>query len=509
MQMPSPAPTVWPASRDYVEAIQNPRSSFFEPDLADLIPAVDKFGMPIVSSGQFAYVFKLNSPAQRISVAVRCFRGFEADRHRRYRAIDSFLNTVNLPALAKFEYTKDGIGIHGKRYPILVMDWISGATLDVFVGDVVGKRDVLLHLADQWLKLVAGLRQASIAHGDLQHGNVIVRNGDLHLVDFDGMYVPEMADMQAAELGHRHYQHPRRDETFFDGRLDNFSTLVIYLSLLALADQPSLWDSYHDENLIFRKSDYCDPDRSVLLRSVARLGGNCTRLASVLKEACKADPQDCPFLGDFVAARSKLPGWMTAPPDVPTQSRTREAASATVPNTGTYAPTTPPNWQSTAGSGSSLGGNANINLRAGTILNTRRNILSKAGGVFGSLLRKLFGPAGPTAPQTSGAPGTPSGSVPSGSINHKYPPLHRPSARWTGSQFPPSGAGSARPTRTATTIPPSKSSTHPVVGSSIRMIYHRPGCEWAKRISYRNRIEFVSAAEARARHLRPCRVCSP
>ena len=41
-----------------------------------MLPAVDRLGMPLVTSGQFAYVFKLNSEVGGDSLAVRCFRGF-------------------------------------------------------------------------------------------------------------------------------------------------------------------------------------------------------------------------------------------------------------------------------------------------------------------------------------------------------------------------------------------------------------------------------------------------
>jgi hypothetical protein len=73
------------------------------------------------------------------------------------------------------------------------------------------------------------LRDAEIAHGDLQHGNIIVEHGHLRLVDHDGLFVPEMAGWTSSEVGHQHYQHPARDAAFFNKHLDNFSAIVIYL----------------------------------------------------------------------------------------------------------------------------------------------------------------------------------------------------------------------------------------------------------------------------------------
>ncbi|MBI2857199.1 MAG: hypothetical protein HYX95_02665 [Chloroflexi bacterium] len=48
-----------------------------------------------------------------------------------------------------------------------------------------------------------------------------------------------------------------------------------------------------------------------------------------------------------------------------------------------------------------------------------------------------------------------------------------------------------------------------VVASRIRVIFHRPSCRWALRMSRRNRITFASAAEARQHGYRACRICSP
>src|ERR1017187_9112504 len=129
--------TTWPLSRDYVEAVQNPRNCFVDADLLELVPAIDKLGMPTVSSGQFAYVFKLNRTSGNESFAARCFRGFAAERDKRYNAIDDHLDHHKLPALASFEYESSGIRVNGTLYPLLVLEWIDGPTLDVYVDEVI------------------------------------------------------------------------------------------------------------------------------------------------------------------------------------------------------------------------------------------------------------------------------------------------------------------------------------------------------------------------------------
>src|SRR5438093_695743 len=82
--------------------------------------------------------------------------------------------------------------------------------------------------------LAAGLREAGMAHADLQHGNVLLIPGSkdnalaLRLVDYDGMYVPALADRPSGELGHPNYQHPLRvDQAGYNPGVDRFSHLVI------------------------------------------------------------------------------------------------------------------------------------------------------------------------------------------------------------------------------------------------------------------------------------------
>jgi methylphosphotriester-DNA--protein-cysteine methyltransferase len=325
-------PINWPSARHFTEALQYPSVSFTNSYLRDTLPAVDKLGMPLVTSGQFAYVYKLNRPDGG-SWAVRCFRSYLADRQERYAAYDAHFRENFLGALPRFAYEPEGLFIGNRRYPILVMEWLSAPTLDSYVGKVLDKPDVLQHLADEWVRLMAELRAAGVAHGDLQHGNILVQNGGFRLVDLDGMYVPALRGWRACEVGHQHFQHPRRAESWFHEGLDNFSALSIYLSLIALAKRPSLWGEHHDENLLFTKQDFQQPDKSALWPRVSELSDEHKRLARLLSEACRQKQPDVPALDELVEVKeaTALPAWMNAPEGVNVTTRTREAARPPAP----------------------------------------------------------------------------------------------------------------------------------------------------------------------------------
>ncbi len=529
----------WPSSREYVEAIQNPALSFQDPDLKLSTPAVDRLGMPFVTSGQFAYVFKMNSGIGKAQ-AVRCFRGGVGDREDRYRRINDHLNKVSAPYFASFEYDDQGIMVIGQRYPIQVMEWIGGFPLDVYIPNVLDRPDVLKFLADMWLKALASLRDGGMAHGDLQHGNIIVDdNNSLRLVDLDGMYVPAMAGWKSAELGHRHYQHPKRDANNFDATLDNFSGLVIYLSLLSLKDQPSLWAEFHDENLIFTKSDFENPRTSKLLTKIKAIGGDCRRLADALEKACYEDPSRCPSALDLTTTTpSKLPAWMVNSPTVTVQQATREVkpgqappapVSNSVPLSGSNAGYSQ-HWQTAAPSGvyipSSPKGAAAVQVPPREV--ARHTVTYAFLGIFLiwlwiPLLRMPFVGLGASsqaatwlsvltylavcatlAYRRAKKEANPAvfSSQPASWI--PTPPV---SAASTAPRSAPTYRSQPQPNRVSTR----RVSTAPMslVGSKIRQIYHKPTCRWATKISYRNRMQFSSEADAKGRGYRPCSVCSP
>lgn len=259
----------WPSLQDYQEAIQTPSLAFEDADLRGGAPELNQLGLPKPRSGNFATVYRVSVGGR--SWAVRCFTREVTDQRERYAAITLHLRSVRLPYMVGFDYLPRGIRIRGTWFPILKMEWVSGEQLVAFLKNRLGNASALLGLAGRWVAMLTALSKAGIAHGDLQHGNVIVVNGEPRLVDYDGMFVPALAGKQCAEQGHANYQHPQRSLTDFGPRLDNFSGWTIYISLVALAIDPALWNQVKggDECLLFRRSDFTDPARSQIFTLLA------------------------------------------------------------------------------------------------------------------------------------------------------------------------------------------------------------------------------------------------
>jgi hypothetical protein len=249
----------WPTPQDFVEAIQNPQYAFADIELAAGVPEVTPLGLPKVISGQFACVFKVAS-AGRVW-AVRCFvRDFQ-DNKQRYDALSKALSGAALDFTVPFHFLEKGMKIRGSWYPIIKMEWLQGRLLGDFINDNSNSTAVLDSIAQQISKIHSALKQHKIAHGDLQHGNAIVRNGKVILIDYDGMFVPGLKGMSSHEIGHRNYQHPQRRPENFDENLDAFSVWVIFASLRILSIDPSLWKRLQcgDDCIIFKAADFKAP----------------------------------------------------------------------------------------------------------------------------------------------------------------------------------------------------------------------------------------------------------
>lgn len=274
----------WPSPQDYNEAIQNPHYSLFDPTLKNSVVVADKLGLPKPVSGAFATVYQVISEER--SWAVRCFLRGVDDQEERYRAVARHLLAVDIPELIAFDFQPAGMKIQGQTFPILKMEWVTGQTLEHYIGCNINDRARLTQLRANFRKMCENLSSAGVCHGDLQHGNIIVQaDARLSLVDYDGMYVPAMEGWCANELGHRNYQHPHRTADDFGPWLDCFASRVIDLSLEAIIEDPYIFPLARAGNdcLLFRRQDFENVDRSQVFAQLDRMSASVQESSRALK----------------------------------------------------------------------------------------------------------------------------------------------------------------------------------------------------------------------------------
>ncbi|HEX4825244.1 MAG TPA: hypothetical protein VFV19_13140 [Candidatus Polarisedimenticolaceae bacterium] len=212
------------------------------------------------------------------------------------------------------------------------MEWIDAIGLLQYVEQNLGDQQAIASVAKSFAQVVLDMQQRGIAHGDLQHGNILVtKDASIRLVDYDGMFVPELAAVgPSGERGHRNYQSPKRGVQQFDATLDRFSAWVIYGSLAVIAAAPSMWllnRHSGSESLMFAEGDFEDPTHSPL---VAQLRGSSEATLSaagdLIKRIAQLSPTQLPAFDPEqigldletikrlpnldASARRNIPDWM-------------------------------------------------------------------------------------------------------------------------------------------------------------------------------------------------------
>ncbi len=258
----------WPTPQAFNEAIQNPIICFADAELKAGTIETNSIGLPKVASGAFASVYKVVSPSK--AWAVRCFLTLREEQRERYQHISKYILVDDLECTIDFEYLDEGIKLGSDWYPILKMPWVEGPTLDNYIHQNISNRQKLNQLCKDFHTVSMQLEEAGIAHGDLQHGNIIVSPKGLRLVDYDAFFVPSLAGRKNMEFGHPSYQHPLRDDSHFDVSVDNFSSWLIYISILTLSIDPDLFKyvAGGDDCLLFRRSDLSEPESSIVFANM-------------------------------------------------------------------------------------------------------------------------------------------------------------------------------------------------------------------------------------------------
>ena len=288
-----------PQGDEYQTAVQNPRIAFADPELKQGKIELTRWGLPKPYSGGFTITYHLVSGTRQW--AIRCFRKAVPDLRRRYQAIEHFVERNADGTFVETSCQQQGIFVLGQWSPIIKMRWVEGTALNVYAKDMLSRPAALTDLAQRFRGLAARLEQLGVAHGDLQHGNVIVKGGQLHLIDYDDMFLPELAGLKPNGIGHINYQHPLRSADHYGPSIDRFSAIVIHTGLLALSVAPQLWARYDTgENLLFSQADFADADRSPLLAELAGIA-NMGPIVDRFRGICRQEPDALPTLSQFIS----------------------------------------------------------------------------------------------------------------------------------------------------------------------------------------------------------------
>ena len=256
----------YPLISEYLASIREAKDNLNT--LSHLVHVLDKYGEPYRSSGAFAVVFKMKDEQTGKCYALKCFTEEQEGRAEAYRKIAEELEFVDSPYITSVKYLEKELFVDSncedEEFPVLLMDWIEGETMETYVADNYTDTHAMAMLCYRFCKMAAWLRSQSFAHGDIKPDNIMVRpDGTLTLVDYDGMFVPAMKGQKSPTIGTKDFSHPLRTIDDFDETIDDFALASIALSLKAISLDPSLLQNYGaSDRLLFSAADYLDLSKS-------------------------------------------------------------------------------------------------------------------------------------------------------------------------------------------------------------------------------------------------------
>ncbi len=239
-----------------------------------LRPVCDINGEPIMTSGNYAVVFKMEDTQTGRLYAVKCFLRDQERRESSYEKISRALSIYPKIYWTSFQYLDKELFVDSRsadetEFPIVLMDWIDGTDLGTFVEGHFRDSFAMARITYEFSKMAKWICGLPIAHGDVKPDNVIVSpdSSKLVLVDYDGMYVPEMEGEEPRELGSPNFRHPFRDSKIYDSYIDDFSFALICMSLRAITLDPLIYEEFGSpDHLLLNEADIIDSSAPIKTR---------------------------------------------------------------------------------------------------------------------------------------------------------------------------------------------------------------------------------------------------
>lgn len=170
-------------------------------------PVLDNRGRPLHYTGGFAVVFPFDINGERW--AFRCWSADIGGIEQRLLVLSDELTKLRLPFFCDFTYVPHGIVVNGVSYPSTRMKWIDGENIKDYICSHKNSPNQIEKLAKNFLVMCQTLHKNKIAHGDLQHGNILVdKKGKRYLeeqdinnlVPFDQMLLEEKVIFKASSI---------------------------------------------------------------------------------------------------------------------------------------------------------------------------------------------------------------------------------------------------------------------------------------------------------------------
>lgn len=271
----------------------------------------NKRGTALSYPWSFGIVYKISLNSK--TYWIKCFTRNILERKSRIEAITKHLHILKSSYFIECSYLENSIQIPNQQwvfenFPVIQMERCDWLPLNDYLEKHGNQSWVIQKLKQDLLMLFKYLKQEEIAHGDLQHGNIMICKGwAIKLVDYDGMYIPWL-NWKPMENWLPDYQHPlRKNSNSYNKDLDRFSEIIIWYIISLLEIDFNYRSSSYEftSHLLFNTNDYTDPDSSRIFADIEKKQTSDSRYSSLppinlLKNICVWTFEDIPTLEDFL-----------------------------------------------------------------------------------------------------------------------------------------------------------------------------------------------------------------
>jgi serine/threonine protein kinase len=193
----------------------------------------------------------------------------------------------------------------GLTYAVL-MDWVEGSTwMEVMMEKRTFTVEQSLSLGRGLAEVLSQMEQRGVAHCDLSGSNVLLPgidegDGDISLVDVEGLYGPGLPKPEQLPSGSTGYGHRTAEEGLWSAEADRFAGAVLMAEMLGWCDervrQASSKESYFDSSELQREGE-----RYQILKTVLRERWG-SGVGELFERAWTSETlADCPTMGEWLA----------------------------------------------------------------------------------------------------------------------------------------------------------------------------------------------------------------
>jgi len=295
----------WPGISEYNKAFHDPSAGLLPEELKGGAVRRTPFGTPQPISGGFNLIYEYTLKGGK-KKAVRCFIEEHPSAQKRLPLLLPEIEThrQRIPALATLfpetVWIDPCVKTAAGSVPAVIMDWVEGKTLGAWLDEHYDDPAAVREMREKVLRIITLLKDHEIAHGDLQGGNILVTpEGELKVIDYDGLRFFDETDVPAWEAGHPDFQHPERDRAIPPVYTDRFSAIVLDFGLAVTEILPELYKEHSTgENLVFLREDYLDPGSSPVLKTL-KTHPRFRQAAEWFTRICTTTPLELPRLTEF------------------------------------------------------------------------------------------------------------------------------------------------------------------------------------------------------------------